>query len=197
MKQFISALFIAFIALTAYAQKDVTKFMGIPVDGTKAEMIQKLKAKGFTSSRYDRDILEGEFNGHDAKIFVQTNRNKVWRIIVSYDNLSEQNAKDRFNSLCDQFSKSSKYYSSPGNYTIPETDDISYEISVNEKRYEAGFFQRVESDLTKNDFSTFLGDSYIDENKCVWFLIFQKTPLDYSIVIYYENRNNRSNGEDL
>ena len=29
------------------AQKDITKFMGIPVDGFKKDMIQKLKAKGF------------------------------------------------------------------------------------------------------------------------------------------------------
>ena len=43
---------------TAYAQKDVTKFLGIPVDGTKAAMIQKLKNKGF---RYNvsKDVLTG------------------------------------------------------------------------------------------------------------------------------------------
>ena len=30
---------------TVFAQKEVTKFLGIPVDGYKSEMIQKLKAK--------------------------------------------------------------------------------------------------------------------------------------------------------
>ena len=45
------------------AQKDITKFMGIPIDGFKPEIIQKLKEKGFTSSAYGKDILEGEFNG--------------------------------------------------------------------------------------------------------------------------------------
>lgn len=197
MKKLPLTLVIFAITLNVTAQNDVTKFLGIPVDGTKSEMLQKLKAKGFTSSPYDNEILEGEFNGQDAIIMVQTNRNKVWRIIVSYNNLSEQNAKIIFNNLCNQFSKSSKYYSSPENYTIPESDDISYEISVNEKRYDAVFYQRVELDLTRDDFSTFLDDNSIDKNKYVWFLINQNTPLNYSIAIYYENGYNSTNGEDL
>ena len=44
-------------------EKDVTKFLGIPVDGYKPAMIEKLKAKGFTRSTWDKDALEGEFNG--------------------------------------------------------------------------------------------------------------------------------------
>ena len=35
------------ISTILYAQKDVTQFLGIPVDGSKSEMIQKLKAKGY------------------------------------------------------------------------------------------------------------------------------------------------------
>jgi hypothetical protein len=63
------------------AQKDITKFMGIPVDGFKKDMIQKLKAKGF---EYDNeiDLLTGEFNGEKVNIFVATQSNKVWRIVV-------------------------------------------------------------------------------------------------------------------
>ena len=34
------------VSTTVFAQKEVTKFLGIPVDGFKSEMIQKLKAKG-------------------------------------------------------------------------------------------------------------------------------------------------------
>lgn len=66
------------IATLCFAQKkDVTKFLGIPVDGTKTEMIQKLKAKGFTYNQR-LDCLEGEFNGREVKIFVVTNNNKVY-----------------------------------------------------------------------------------------------------------------------
>ena len=197
MTRFIFSLLITLMTLTAHAQKDVTKFLGIPVDGSKAEMIQKLKAKGFKSSYYDKDILEGEFNGSEANIMIQTNNNKVWRIIVSYNNLSEQNAKTRFNNLCYQFSKSSKYYFSSSDFTIPDNEDISYEMSVKEKRYEAYFLQRTELDIANNDWANFLEKSNMDNNKLTWFLIMQNTPLDYSVVIYYENGYNQANGEDL
>ena len=75
MKRLILAAMMILFATTANAQKDVTKFLGIPVDGTKAEMIQKLKAKGFTSVGY-QDVLEGEFNGTDVYLHVVTNNNK-------------------------------------------------------------------------------------------------------------------------
>ena len=65
------------VGTTAVAQeKDVTKFLGIPVDGAKSDMIQKLKEKGFVPSSY-KDMLEGEFNGTDVYISVVTNNNKV------------------------------------------------------------------------------------------------------------------------
>ena len=63
MKRLLSFVILLMTAVSSFAQeKDVTKFLGIPIDGTKAEMIAKLKEKGFTSSAYDREILEGEFN---------------------------------------------------------------------------------------------------------------------------------------
>ena len=57
-------------SIVIYAQEDVTKFLGIPVDGSKSEMIQKLKAKGYTSSQHNKDILVGEFNGTDVNIHI-------------------------------------------------------------------------------------------------------------------------------
>ena len=78
------SLMIVALLLSAivFAQpKSVTKFLGIPVDGSKAEMIQKLKDKGYTyNSKFD--CLEGEFNGRDVQISVVTNNNKVYRIMV-------------------------------------------------------------------------------------------------------------------
>ncbi len=55
---------------------DVTRFLGIPIDGTRSEMISKLKAKGFTSVP-GTDMLEGEFNGKNVYVNVQTNNRKV------------------------------------------------------------------------------------------------------------------------
>ena len=65
------------------AQKDVTKFLGIPVDGFKAEMLSKLKSKGFSVNTSNKDVLNGEFNGRDVNIFIKTNNNKVFRLAVA------------------------------------------------------------------------------------------------------------------
>ena len=62
--------------------KTLLNFLGIPVDGSKSEMIQKLKAKGYTSSQHNKEILVGEFNGTDVNIHIATNNNKVCRIMV-------------------------------------------------------------------------------------------------------------------
>jgi hypothetical protein len=54
---FIAAAF----SITVFAQEDVTKFLGISIDGFKSEMINKLKSKGFVEHTYSPDILVGEF----------------------------------------------------------------------------------------------------------------------------------------
>ena len=93
-----------FLPLTFYAQKDVTQFLDIPVDGYKPEMIKKLKSKGFTINRHNEDILDGEFNGTNVNIAFATNNNKVWRICVfDVNTTDETNIKIRFNNLIQQF----------------------------------------------------------------------------------------------
>lgn len=82
MKKLFATTLLLVLSLTTQAQTDVTKFLGIPVDGTKPEMIRQLKAKGFRNVPYTDDILEGEFNGSNVYVSVATNNNKVWRIAV-------------------------------------------------------------------------------------------------------------------
>lgn len=127
---------------------EVTKFLGIPVDGTKNQMIQKIKAKGFSYNQ-KQDRLKGKFNGRDVYVSVVTNKNKVWRIVVQdVVPSSETNIKIRFNELCRQFSENEKYVPQnlTGNYEIESDEDISYNITVRNKRYEAGYFQMTEKD---------------------------------------------------
>ena len=50
MKKLLTLMMVVMVSLTSFAQKDVTKFLGIPVDGTVAAMKQKLMAKGFRRS---------------------------------------------------------------------------------------------------------------------------------------------------
>lgn len=112
----ISLFMLLFISVTLYAQTDVTQFLGIPVDGFKPEMIQKLKSKGFTSNPYKKDVLVGEFNGTNVNIFILTNNNKVYRVaVVDANSTSEENIKIRFNNLIQQF-QNNKNYS-----TLPDT----------------------------------------------------------------------------
>lgn len=176
-----------------YAQKDVTKFLGIPVDGTKSAMIQKLKEKGFTYNSA-LDYLEGEFNGQNVYILVVTNNNKVYRIMVQDATASnEGDIKIRFNNLCYQFEKNKKYISaSSSDQTLSENEDISYEILVHNKRYEASYRQiaeRTEGESAENAMErTFM--------KSVWFMI-HKNYGEYRIIMYYDNKYNQSDGEDL
>ena len=188
MKKLVSLLFVLFACAMSYGQdtREVTRFLGIPVDGTKAEMTSKLKEKGFTSV-LGTDVLEGEFNGKDVYVFVQTNNRKVWRIaVVDKNKCDETQIKINFNNLCRQFENNSKYFG-VGDQTIPENENISYEMSVNKKRYEAAFCQkpRVESNI-KDDIT----------KRFVWFMINEDYG-EFSITLYYENGYNEANGEDL
>ena len=135
-------------SMSVYAQKDVTQFLGIPVDGSKWMMIQKLKEKGFRNSTVGEDILEGEFNGTQVYVNIVTNNSKVCRImLVDVANRDETDIRLRFNKLCRQFANNPKYQSWRDDQTIPEDEDISYEISTHKKRYEAVFYQKpVEMD---------------------------------------------------
>ena len=111
MRKFITLIAMIVLAAGLHAQNEVTKFLGIPVDGTKSEMIQKLKAKGFTYDQKD-DLLEGEFNGEKVLIAIATNNNKVWRImVVDQTSRNETQIRIRFNNLLSQFENNSKYAS--------------------------------------------------------------------------------------
>ena len=182
MKKLLLGVTMLLIAVIANAQTDITKFLGIPVDGTKAEILSKLREKGFKSSyTMGADCLEGVFNGIDVYVSPVTNGSKVYRIGVIYKNsLDEQQIKRHFNRLCQQFANNSKYQAVANNQEIPESEDISYKITVNKKRYEAGFIQ-----LPYN------------KNKLVWFTITENGYDKYSIAIFYDNGYNQANGEDL
>lgn len=217
MKKLFAIAVLALAPLFAGAQqpKEVTKFLGIPVDGTQTEMIRKLKEKGFRANPTLDNTVSGEFNGSSVLIHVQANKDKVSRIIVADDFFSDETAiRIRFNQLCSQFENNTKYISFADTaQTISDEEDISYEITVHDKRYQAVFYQ-------KPDFSDFRqsgsaeGGENIDSismkenamqllqlfsdtmNRKVWFMI-GNVYGKYFITIYYENGYNMANGEDL
>lgn len=209
------------LPVALYAQKDVTQFLGIPVDGSKSEMIQKLKAKGYTISPYDKDVLVGEFNGTEVYITFATNNNKVCRIgVTNVNSVGETDIRINFNNLIQQFQNNKKYLPLPDStiskYNIPAGEDVSYEILVNKKRYEAAFYQKTSdldslqiemsnlnkketlNDTDKERLSEVIGKKIEESivNKVVWFTI-SKFNGKYSISIYYDNKYNSANGEGL
>lgn len=153
------------------AQKDVTQFLDIPIDGYKPEMIKKIKSRGFTIDKQTEDVLNGEFNGTQVYISIQTNNNKVWRIAVMDENTKDETSiKIRFNKLIRQFSNNNRYIeyedSTLVGYTIPKDEDISYEMLVNNKRYEATFYQKsVKLDSLFEEVKKFTAKDTLNDDK--------------------------------
>lgn len=122
MKKIIGFAVVLLFSAVLYAQKDVTEFLGIPVDGTKQQMIENLKVKGFV---YDsqKDVLSGEFNGEEVFIQVQTQGNKVWRLaVIDKSFRNETQIKIRFNNLVRQFVKNESYLECLATFLSHETE---------------------------------------------------------------------------
>lgn len=212
--------------VSCFAQEDVTKFLGFPVDGTQPEMIKNLKSKGFKLSNVNgTNILTGRFNGNDVNVYISNENGKVSRLMVCDENtMSETDIKIRFNRLCRQFKDNGKYLSLD-DYTIPENEDLSYEMAIRNKRYEAIFYQLPEGEAMERLQATILEEiqsKYTPEqlespsedirneiislsldlmmnslkNKPVWFMISELYG-KYYITMFYDNEYNRANGEDL
>lgn len=227
LKKIIQITIFLILPLVLYGQKDVTQFLDIPIDGFKPEMIKKLKSKGYTVIQGSEDMLEGEFNGTDVNIGIATNNNKVWRIgIVDANYTDEINIKIRFNNLLQQFMNNERYVTEPDStitkYTIPKEEDISFEMGVKDKRYEAVFYQKsIKLDSLKREIQLIedrvaqkdsLNDKEIEKlkplmteiltvymnktNKTVWFMIDEKYG-EYGILMFYENEYNKADGSGL
>ena len=228
MKKFLFSLLATLLTLSLYAQNDVTTFLGIPVDGFKSEMRQKLIAKGFTPKKVGtNEYLEGEFNGTDVHIYIATNNNKVYRIMVCDANTQDEaNIKIRFNKLVNQF-ENNKRYTALDQYTISDTEDISYEMLVHKKNFDALFYQnpdmeKVDTLALQNKIREQLLKKYKPEQlenpteemnqeaqsiamSIGMDMIFKKPVWfricehygKYFITIFYDNEYNHANGEDL
>ena len=174
------------LGVYAFAQKDVTQFLGIPVDGTKTEMVQKLKAKGFKyNSTYD--WLEGEFNGREVVLLIATNNNKVWRVAVRDKwTMDETNIKIRYNDLCRQFAKNGKYCSLNDNPLLSEEENIGYEMLVNNKRYESAYFQSPVklSELSEEENNKILSEMGFDKDTVDGLSDSEKKEFDNTFVDY-------------
>lgn len=134
---------------------------------------------------------------------------------------SEADIKTRFNRLVSQF-ENNKRYVSLDDYTLSETEDISYEMTVHNKKYEAIFYQKVDTLALKEQVRNEILKTYSEEQlenpteeitkeatsiamrismdlifkKPVWFRICENYG-EYYITIFYDNEYNHADGEDL
>lgn len=229
MKRLLFIVLAMIATITSFAQqKDVTSFLGIPVDGTVLSMKQKLVSKGFVPKKVGtNEFLEGEFNGCNVNVYIRTNNNKVYRIMVAdKNNVDEAQIKIRFNNLVSQF-ENNKRYIPLDKYTLSDEENISYEMTVHNKSYEALFYQVPNMEkadtlaLQKKVLSELLSKYTEAELKNPSEEItkeYQNTAIkigtelmlmkpvwfkiarvngEYFICMFYDNEYNRSHGEDL
>ena len=229
MKRLLFIVLAMIATITSCAQqKDVTSFLGIPVDGTVLSMKQKLVSKGFVPKKFgDEEYLEGEFNGCNVNVYIRTNNNKVYRIMVADNNtVDEAQIKIRFNNLVSQFENNKRYFSLD-KYTLSDEEDISYEMTVHNKNYEAAFYQVPDMEKT---YTLALQEKVRNELLSKYTEAELKNPSEeitkeianttikigaelmlmkpvwfkivrvngeYYICMFYDNEYNRSHGEDL
>ncbi len=152
MKKLIASFILVMVTFMAIAQTPATfKFLGIPVDGKKSDVIAALKNKGFV---YDakNDVLKGRFNGIDSEIMISENYGKVDRIYVAdEDECGEAQIIIRFNTLLQQFRNNEKYVEVGSNEPISRDENISYEMSVHNKTYDASFYLNPIYEWTDED----------------------------------------------
>ncbi len=211
---------VVLLSVCVQAQNDVTRFLGIPVDGTKSAMIQKLIEKG-------TDILKGEFNGREVDIQVVTHNAKVWRICVWFCRPeTKKSLNSNYNDLCRQFNKNEKYIRAYlHDYVLSEEEDVDNNYTL--KNYQAVYYQQPQNDSLRQDFLDMkemslnyerlnLKDSLSEDefalrllivlryrakmekfsNNVVWFTILRTIYSNYHIAIYYDNLFNK-NDDDL
>ncbi len=221
-------ILLALLPLTMFAQNDVTTFLGIPIDGFKPAMRQKLMGKGFIPKKVGtNEYFEGEFNGQEVHVYISTNNNKVCRLMICDANTTDEaNIKVRFNKLVSQFENNKRYFHF-GDQTLSDDVDISYEMTVHNKNFEAIFYQnpdttKTDTSYVKNKVREELLEKYTQEQldnpteeiqkeitaaflkyylenyyKKIVWFRITRYYNEYYITMYYDNEYNRANGEDL
>lgn len=191
-------------------------------------MRKKIISKGFTPKKSGgNEYFEGEFNGTDVQLFIATNNNKVYRIMLcDVNTLDEANIRIRFNKLVGQFEKNKKYLSLV-DQTIPDDEDISYQMMVNSKVYEAIFYQkpdtnkldmvaleeRIKEEIIGNytqeeldNLNEDVKNEIIEAALDIEYDLISKKPVwfriceyygEYYITMFYDNEYNHADGEDL
>ena len=131
---------ILFFAATASAQETVD-FMGVPINGTKAELFAQLKEKGFRETDKP-NLLVGQFDDLSVEVIALDNsRDQVYEIDLRHEmGNDEALAIEWYNSLLLKFRNDPKYNDSYSEL-IPDGEPISEKLRSNTHLYTACFTQ--------------------------------------------------------
>lgn len=196
--------------------------MGIPVDGSKQKVEFALRQKGFRRDAAVSERMVGSFNGRRSYVFIHTNHQKVDRImVVDIQPSAAKNAKEYFNILLNQLEDRVEYFKLLGE-PIRDDEDIEYEMTVNNKAYDASYayfseqdFKAAVEDVTTEVFEEKLSGKHagvdmesLAEKRVIKrvldktrgqlsFSLLRHQSGRFSVAIYYDNLTNRPHGEDL
>ena len=166
--------------------RDVTTFLGIPVDGRKDDVILELIMKGFApkSTGDGMEFLQGQFNGQEVMILVVAYQKKVFRVYLQEKNTqSAGDIKMHYNNLVRQFENDQNYIKPDKDQTIPEDVNISDEMNGKERVFFAEFYQKNKA------------EGQNQHKKKVWFMI-GKRDAEYFIATFYDNEYNMPEGDE-
>lgn len=221
MKKIFLVTLMLYISMFLPVYCKITEFLGLPVDRTKKEMIQKLREKGFEESSIGD--LKGEFNGEYVYLYILTNNNKVYCIALADQNSrSEEEIRIRFNTLCTQFENNGKYEPLPkeegNNQRIASSEDISNKINhtafyiypfsfedciLQMDKTAQSLYGKNLSEISDKSEETNIIEKAKEEafneriNNYVNFTIQEAGYKKYRIMMFYKNLLNQSKGEDL
>lgn len=202
------------------ASETILTFSGVPINGSKAQIIKSLSAKGFEySDLYDH--LTGMFNGEEVTLKISTNHGVVDRIIVNYPYCHESNdTRIKYNMLLSRFNRNDKYICINPRLEVPADERINRQLYDNSRYYDAVYFylrpgtdpeqwtDEYRKEYQKMYNKPLAGLSYEEMEEAlfclpnkiseavsgvVWFTMDSQ----HQIVINYINFKNRPRGEDL
>lgn len=195
------------------------KFVGVPIGGSKEQMVAALKEKGFHMDY--NGSMSGMFNGENVNVYISTNHGIVDRITVEYPFCSEDNdTRVKYNVLLSRFGRNAKYVCINPRADIPANESIYRKLYENTKYYDAIYFY-LNPEVNAKDWVEEFRQEYLRRHKkplqglsyeemeealfclpmrvsgsvsgVVWFTIVDTSHIE----INYINYKNRPRGEDL
>lgn len=127
---------------SGFADSDETalKFLGLPIGGTKKQMMEALKTRGFNID-YGNESMTGMFNGEEVKLFLTTNHGIIDKIKVIYPYCSEENdTRIKYNMLLSRFNRNAKYICVNPRAEVPIDEKIYWKLEENNNTYDAIYF---------------------------------------------------------